>query len=75
MFFRRSELPNTPEKGEMFQRRVAFDLVETARIRAVTTGPGGIRHICFRISTSGLDDQGEQRILAADVFSQMYQPT
>lgn len=75
MFFRRTETRIAPAKGEVFQRRVAYDLVETARIKAVTTGPQGIRHICFRVSTPGLDDLGDQRILAADVFSQMYHPT
>ena len=75
MFFRRTENRITPAEGEVFQRRVAYDLVETARIKAVTTGPQGIRHICFRVSTPGLDDLGDQRILPADVFSQMYHPT
>jgi hypothetical protein len=74
MFFRRSVTPTAPVEGEVFQRRVAFDLVETARIKAVTMGPQGIRHICFRVSTPGLDDLGDQRILAADVFSEMYRP-
>ena len=69
MFFRRTETRITPAEGEVFQRRVAYDLVETARIKAVTTGPQG-----FRVSTPGLDDLGDQRILAADVFSQMYHP-
>ena len=75
MFFRRSETQDALTEGDTFQRRVAYDLVETARIKGVTTGPHGIRHVLFRVSTPGLDDQGDQRILAADVFSKMYQPT
>ena len=51
MFFRRTETRIAPAEGEVFQRRVAYDLVETARIKAVTTGPQGIRHICFRVLT------------------------
>ncbi len=68
MFFRRTETRITPAEGEVFQRRVAYDLVETARIKAVTTGPQGIRHICFRVSTPSLDDLGDQRILARMFF-------
>ena len=68
MFFRRTETRSAPAEGEVFQRRAAYDLVETARIKAVTTGPQGIRHVCFRVSTPGLDDLGDQRILAADIF-------
>ncbi len=75
MFFRRSETRNALVEGDLFQRRVAHDLVETARIKTVTTGPEGIKHVCFRVSTPGIDDLGDQRILAADVFSRMYQPT
>ncbi len=75
MFFRRSETQGDLSKGDTFQRRVAYDLVETARVNSVTTGPHGIRHVIFKVSTPGLDDQGDQRILAADVFSSMYQPT
>jgi len=74
MFFRRSEPRDSLNEGELFQRRVAYDLVETACIKAVTTGPRGIRHVCFRISTQGVENLGDQRILAAEVFSRMYQP-
>ncbi|MBT3369410.1 MAG: hypothetical protein HOA08_24575 [Rhodospirillaceae bacterium] len=75
MFFRRSETQNALSEGDTFQRRVAHDLVETARVNGVTTGPQGIRHVTFQVSTPGLDTLGDQRILAADVFSSMYQPT
>ncbi len=75
MFFRRPGPCNTLTEGDVFQRRVAYDLVETARVKTVTTGPQGIQHVTFRVSTPGIDDQGDQRILAADVFSQMYQPS
>ncbi len=75
MFFRRPGPRATPTEGDIFQRRVAYDLVETARVKAVTIGPQGIQHITFRVSTPGIDDRGDQRILAADVFSEMYQPS
>ncbi|MBT4486088.1 MAG: hypothetical protein HOK30_19395 [Rhodospirillaceae bacterium] len=74
MFFRRTEVRDAPTEGDIFQRHVAYDLVETARIQAVTTGPEGIKHVRFRVSMPGLEDQGDQRILAAEVFSQRYQP-
>ncbi|MBC8240103.1 MAG: hypothetical protein ISR50_02240 [Alphaproteobacteria bacterium] len=49
--------------------------METARVKAVTMGPLGIQHVTFRVSTPGVDDRGDQRILAAAVFSEMYQPS
>ncbi len=75
MFFRRPGPRVTPAEGDIFQRRVAYDLVEIARVKAVTTGPQGIQHVTFRVSTPGIEDQGDQRILAAAVFSEMYQPS
>ena len=75
MFFRRPEPRNPLAEGDIFQRRVAYDLVETARVKTVTTNPMGIPHVIFRVSTPGIDDRGDQRILAADVFSDMYQPS
>lgn len=75
MFFHRPGPRNTLSEGDIFQRRVAYDLVETACVKNVTTGPMGIQHVTFRVSTPGIDDRGDQRILAADVFSQMYQPS
>ena len=51
MFFRRTETRIAPAEGEVFQRRVAYDLVETARIKAVTTGPQD--HRVSGISVSG----------------------
>ncbi|MDA1100860.1 MAG: hypothetical protein O2967_17950 [Proteobacteria bacterium] len=75
MFFRRPEPCRAPSEGDIFQRRVAYDLVETACVKTVTIGPQGIQHVTFRVSTPGIDDRGDQRILAADVFAEMYQPS
>lgn len=75
MFFRRPGTRKSLTEGDIFQRRVAHDLIETARVKAVTTGPLGIQHVTFRVSTPGIEDRGDQRILAADVFAQMYQPS
>ena len=75
MFFRRPGSRVTPTEGDKFQRRVAYDLEETAPIKAVTIGSQGIQHITFRISTPGIDDRSDRRILAADVFSEMYHPS
>ncbi len=75
MFFRRPGTRNTLNEGDIFQRRVAYDLVETAYVKAVTVGPLGIQHVTFCVSTPGIDDRGDQRILAADVFSERYQPS
>ena len=75
MFFRRPGSRVTPTEGDKFQRRVAYDLVETAYIKAVTIGSQGTKHITFRISTPGIDDRSDHCILSADVFSEMYHPS
>ncbi len=74
MFFRRTTPKIDPVEGDVFQRRLEHDLIETARVKAVTTGPMGIRHVRFDVSLQGLDELKDQRILAADIFSEMYQP-
>ena len=74
MFFRRPEARCPLTEGDTYQRRLAHNLIETAGVKGVTTGPQGIPHVTFRVSTPGIDETGEQRILATEVFSRMYQP-
>ncbi|MDP6567587.1 MAG: hypothetical protein QF578_22350 [Alphaproteobacteria bacterium] len=74
MFFQRHDPQAALAEGGLFQRQLGHNQMEMARIHALTTGPSGIRHVRFRLSLPGINDGGDLRILAADVFAQLYQP-
>jgi hypothetical protein len=74
MRFRRETVPPpTLSQGASFRRSRGSDVVETARIIAVTADPLGIPHVRFSLRIAGAGEIAEeQRTLALASFTTLY---
>ena len=76
MRFRRETVPPpTVRQGASYRRSRGADVIETARIIAVTDDPLGIPHVRFalRIAAGAGEIAEEQRTLALACFTTLYQ--
>ena len=74
MKFRREELPSPSLcQGASFRRSRGSQVIETAKIIAVTSDPAGIPHVRFNLRIAGLSEVAEEeRTLALDWFKTLY---
>ena len=74
MRFRRETVPPpTLSLGASYGRSRGSDVIETARILAVTADPLGIPHVRFSLKIAGPGEVAEeQRTLALDWFRTLY---
>jgi len=74
MRFRRESLPPPNlSQGASFCRARGSEVVETARVLAVTADPLGIPHVRFSLRIKGPTETAEeQRTLALDYFRTLY---
>lgn len=75
MMFRRETLPPPSlSEGASFRRSRGSDIVETAKVLAVTSDSAGIPHVRFSLHIAGRCEVAEeQRTLALDWFRTLYQ--
>lgn len=73
MFFARKKSPGQVVEGSVFERNRGHDITERARVVWVGKDPVGIPHVRFEVSMNGAEEPREERILAVDVFTNLYQ--